>query len=195
MATVASPVEILPRPGSAGHNAGVTSRLNNHRRHRTGPLVFVNSSDFNTDLEKLSNRKMVKKWAMLNRVCFTQRPSLFFSDAETWGTPVSRQANELARTRVTCDLPAPRISLNTCPGIRETRLAQHLSARQTLIYPLHLPPNPSPGASPHHRLCRRYLNLAFIIEAIVLTATITQNACSDTFSKGAAEISKLHPDD
>lgn len=69
MATMAmSPVEILPRPSQLRGRAGATSQASPPRIHRAGPLVFVNSSDLNTDSEKLINRKMVKKWAMLNRV-------------------------------------------------------------------------------------------------------------------------------
>ena len=62
-------VPIQPKPASEGSNAGAASQVIPVRKQRAGPLVFVNSSDLNTEREKRGNRKMVKKWAMLNRVC------------------------------------------------------------------------------------------------------------------------------
>ena len=63
-----APVAIQPKPANEKGNAGAASQVAPVRKQRAGPLVFVNSSDLNTEVEKRGNRKMVKKWAMLNRV-------------------------------------------------------------------------------------------------------------------------------
>lgn len=61
-------VAIQPKPTNERSNAGAATHIQAARKQRAAPLVFVNSSDLNAEGEKKGNRKMVKKWAMLNRV-------------------------------------------------------------------------------------------------------------------------------
>ena len=79
------PVPIQPKPASGKGSAGASSQMAPVRKQRAGPLVFVNSSDLNTEGEKKGNRKMVKKWAMLNRVGISQTaPEIFPAEEKSF---------------------------------------------------------------------------------------------------------------
>lgn len=81
-------VEIRPKPANGRNSSGAVSQIVAPRR-RAGPLVFINTSDLNTENEKQGNRRMVKKMAMLNRVGFGSasyniRPVSLLCFSECW---------------------------------------------------------------------------------------------------------------
>lgn len=120
----APPIPIQPKPISEKGSAGASGQMAPVRKQRAGPLVFVNSSDVNTEGEKRGNRKMVKKWAMLNRV---GQPLTSQNACSTWSAD-ERYADHDYRIRDISDQHRRREKHNSYRGTYELigrRLPRH----------------------------------------------------------------------